>query len=80
MADPDFVLKNKIDKKLAMLFPEKWIPLYTMVSFSEIPYSEALRTGKEHDHILQTIVGHEKDIAAVIDSPDAGKILEGYLS
>jgi len=79
VADPDFVLKNKIDKKLAMLFPDKWIPLYTMVSFSEIPYSDALHTGKHHDHILQTIVSHEKHIADILDTPDCVKILEGYL-
>ncbi|MGY8989534.1 MAG: FAD-dependent oxidoreductase, partial [Flavobacteriales bacterium] len=30
--DPKFLLQKKIEKKFADLYPEKWTPLYTMVS------------------------------------------------
>ncbi|MCX8490101.1 MAG: NAD(P)/FAD-dependent oxidoreductase, partial [Cyclobacteriaceae bacterium] len=43
--DADFILRKKIESKLHELFPDKWIPLYAMVTFHEnIPYSVAYET------------------------------------
>ena len=39
-ADPKFLLQKKIEKKFSNLYPKKWIPLYSMVSFSNISYEE----------------------------------------
>lgn len=39
VADPEFLLRKKIEAKLHELFPDKWIPLYSMVTFhGNIPY------------------------------------------
>lgn len=37
---------------LHWMFPRSWIPLYTMVAFTRIPYDEAVRRGKRQDKIL----------------------------
>ena len=39
-ADPKFLLQKKIEKKFSNLYPKKWTPLYSMVSFSNISYEE----------------------------------------
>ncbi len=59
VADADFLLRKKIEAKLHELYPEKWIPLYSMVTFHEdLRYSEALRIGRLQkeimDHVMQT--------------------------
>jgi hypothetical protein len=36
--------------------PDKWIPLYTMVTFTDIPYSEAARIGKKQDSIMKKLM------------------------
>ena len=62
--DPDFLLRKKIEAKFANLYPEKWMPLYSQVTFSHIRYSDALKNGKEQDRIMAQIMAldgiHEK--------------------
>jgi kynurenine 3-monooxygenase len=54
--DDRFILRKKIEAKLHKLFPTDWIPLYTMVTFSEMDYAEALRLGKIQDRIMDEVL------------------------
>lgn len=57
VADSDFLLRKKIESRLHELFPEKWIPLYSMVTFNEnIRYSEALAVGKKQKLIMDDVM------------------------
>jgi kynurenine 3-monooxygenase len=57
VAQPRFQLQKKIETHFAKLHPEKWIPLYSMVTFSpEIPYSVALAEGKKQQAIMDKIL------------------------
>ena len=55
-ADPKFLLQKKIEKKFANLYPAKWIPLYSMVSFTNTPYAEAWEIGIKQEKIMQQIM------------------------
>ncbi len=55
-ADPDFLLRKKIEAKLHEKHPDKWMPLYSQVTFSHIPYAEALATGVKQDEIMARIM------------------------
>ncbi len=57
--DDRFLLRKKIEAHLHTLFPQRWIPLYTMVTFSHIPYSEALRIGRKQDEIMAKVLKRE---------------------
>lgn len=54
--DPDFLLRKKIEKKFAKLHPDKWMPLYSEVTFSHIPYSQALKGGEEKNEIMAEVM------------------------
>ena len=56
VANPKFLLRKKIEKAINAKHPEKWVPLYSMVTFSELRYSEALARGKEQDKIMEEIL------------------------
>ncbi len=56
VGDPTFLLRKKIEAKIFQKFPEKWMPLYSMVTFSDIPYSEALKEGIRQDGIMEKIM------------------------
>src|SRR5665213_2131264 len=45
VADKKFLLRKKIEAYLNEHFPDKWMSLYSMVTFSQIPYSKALKQG-----------------------------------
>ena len=55
-ADPKFLLQKEIEKKFTNLYPDKWIPLYSMVSFTNIPYSEAWEIGMKQEKLMQSIM------------------------
>lgn len=56
VADEKFVLRKKIEAKLSAEFPDKWLPLYSMVTFSDIPYSTAWNEGKRQDTVMQQVM------------------------
>ena len=55
-ADPKFLLQKKIEKKFANLYPDKWTPLYSMVSFTNIPYAEVWKIGMKQEKLMQNIM------------------------
>lgn len=57
VADADFLLRKKIEGKLYELFPDKWVPLYPMVTFMDnMRYSDALRTGQKQKLIMDEVM------------------------
>jgi kynurenine 3-monooxygenase len=55
--DAQFILRKKIETKLSQLFPDKWIPLYSMVTFREsIRYSTAYETGLKQKRIMDDVL------------------------
>lgn len=55
-ADPMFLLQKKIEKHFAAKHPEKWIPVYSRVTFSDRPYAEALAEGDVQEAIMQQVM------------------------
>jgi kynurenine 3-monooxygenase len=57
VADADFLLRKKIEAKVHELFPDRWIPLYSMVTFHEnIRYSDALKTGLKQQRVMDNVM------------------------
>jgi kynurenine 3-monooxygenase len=52
VADPAFQFRKKIAAKVAELYPDQFIPVYSMVSFSHLPYSEALKEYRRQEEVL----------------------------
>ncbi len=75
VADPEFLLRKKIEAKLYEKFPNRWIPQYTMVTFSHLPYSYALKVGKKQDEIMKKIMKKE-NLEATWESLDWEEIVE----
>ena len=68
VADPQFLLQKKIEARFAEKHPEKWMPLYSQVTFSHIRYSDAWKTGLKQDAIMKKIMSNFKDINTIWDS------------
>jgi kynurenine 3-monooxygenase len=57
VANPAFLLRKKIEAWFSDLHPDKWVPAYTLVTFSpEVRYSEALRRGKAQEKIMDEVM------------------------
>jgi len=55
-ADTKFLLQKKIEKHFANQYPEKWVPVYSRVTFSDRPYAEALAIGDRQEAIMQKVM------------------------
>jgi kynurenine 3-monooxygenase len=62
-----FKWKKKIEHALNRVMPATFVPLYDLVSFSTVPYSEAKARGAANDRAVRTVVavGVSLAVAAV---------------
>ncbi len=75
-ADEKFLLAKKIEKRFSDKHPDKWLPLYSRVTFSHRPYSEALAIGDKQNEIMAEVMDMA-NIFAIWDSEQVEqKILE----
>ena len=74
VGDPMFLLQKKIEAKFSEKNPDKWMPLYSQVTFSNIPYSEALEVGKRQDAIMKEIM-KTPNIENIWDSEEVEKAI-----
>lgn len=78
-ADPKFLLQKKIEAKFSQNHPDKWIPLYTMVTYSpNIRYSTALKEGIKQQAIMDEIMTIA-DIESKWDSNEVEKEILKHL-
>jgi kynurenine 3-monooxygenase len=55
VASPWFVLKKRLAVLLHALFPRWYLPLYTMIEFTRIPYAEAVRRARAQDRVVAVV-------------------------
>lgn len=65
-ADPEFLLRKKLEHRVMELYPERYLSLYSMVTFSQTPYSEARDKGRAQDQFFTKQL-KENDIQAKFD-------------
>jgi kynurenine 3-monooxygenase len=76
VADNEFLLRKKIEAKLHQLYPDRWIPLYTMVTFrDDIRYSEAYAAGQKQKKIMDEVM-KTPDIQTVWEKLDFARIIQ----
>ncbi|WP_205500501.1 FAD-dependent oxidoreductase [Rufibacter psychrotolerans] len=80
VADPRFLLQKKIEAKISAQYPDNWLPLYSMVTFSpDLPYAEALANGRRQEEIMRQLMEYiqtEEDY----NKPEVQQLLQAQLA
>ncbi len=71
-ANEEWLLQKKIERRITERHPDKWLPLYSQVTFSHTPYDVALRNGDLQDAIMKKVM-NRADISEVWDSKEVEK-------
>lgn len=79
VADPKFLLQKKIEAQFSKKHPEKWMPLYSQVTFSNIRYSVAYQQGKKQDAIMKSVMAAIPDIEEKWDSEEVEQAILKHL-
>ena len=74
VGQPEFLLRKKIEARFNSKYPNDWTPLYSMVTFSEIPYHIALAEGKRQDKVMEQVMALP-DIESKWDSEEVEKLM-----
>ncbi|WP_162055291.1 FAD-dependent oxidoreductase [Pontibacter pamirensis] len=78
VAKPSFLLRKKIEGKISEQYPDIWIPLYAMVTFTDLPYSYAMETGLKQEEIMKKVMKHVKTVEDY-NRPEVQQLLEKQL-
>jgi kynurenine 3-monooxygenase len=78
VADADFLLLQKIERRINYLYPDKYFPLYSMVAFTNIEYHTALTKGQEQEAMIQQII-KEKGITQTTSDEDIDKLIHEFM-
>ena len=62
---PWFVARKKLDVSLNRLWPNTWLPLYTMIAHTTMPYGEALARSRRQERILRSVIAGTGVLAAM---------------
>ena len=54
--DPIFLKQKALERRLQQAHPDQWLPLYSQVTFSHIPYQNALAEGKRQQRVMKQIL------------------------
>lgn len=74
VVDEKFLQKKKIDALLADMFPDRWSPLYEMVTFSHLPYADAMEQSDRQDALLDRI-GYDRVEGAIAEGKEKAEEL-----
>lgn len=78
VADPEFLLLQKIERRINYLYPDNYFPLYSMVAFTNIEYHTALTKGQEQEAMVKQII-QEKGITASTSDEDIDKLIHEFM-
>ena len=74
VSDPKFILRKKIEGKMYKNHPDKWMPLYSQVKFTNIQYADALAAAKKQDQIMEAVLDMP-NIDEIWDSPEVTEFI-----
>ena len=72
----DFLLRKKIEGKFSTLYPDKWIPLYSQVTFSHIRYHTVFQNGIDQDAIMEEVMS----LSNIHENWDNQEVMDKMLS
>ncbi len=55
VASRGFLMRKKAEKLLHRMFPQRFVPLYSMVTFSRVPYAEALARARRQWRVVRRV-------------------------
>jgi len=65
VADADFLLRRELGRTLAERHPERFVPRYSMVTFTRMPYAQAFARGAVQDALLRELATGKADLDAI---------------
>ena len=76
---PKFLLRKKIERRINEAYPERYLDLYSMISFTQMPYTEALRMDCEQRAIVEQIMS-VKEVEKKLNSVEVNQLISTLMA
>lgn len=78
VGDHHFLLRKRIERRINELFPDRYIPLYNLISFTCVSYVDALRRDREQRAVIDRVL-ESPDLLENLDSDEIRDRIERLL-
>ncbi len=78
VADSQFLLRKQIEVYLATKYPDKFLPVYSMVTFSHMPYSRALAEVNAQNALFEQILSLTNIELDWRENPEVDRIFHSW--
>lgn len=75
---PEFLLRKAIERKVNQMYPDEYLPLYSMIAFSCMPYLEALQIDRRQSSLIDSVMTVE-DVAVNLNSPAVENLIRSLM-
>jgi kynurenine 3-monooxygenase len=79
VGDHEFQLRKKVERRLNELYPDRYIPLYNLISFTRVTYVEALKREREQRTLLDRLMANAA-VRERLERGDSEESLDPLLS
>ncbi|MBS1772896.1 MAG: FAD-dependent monooxygenase [Bacteroidetes bacterium] len=76
VAEPSFLERKKIEKELGKRYPDQFVSVYEMVSFTHTPYATAMKCIEAQDQLLQSIMNEGDFFSNISDNTFCSRLDE----
>lgn len=67
VADPKFLLRKRIERKMNLLFPTEYFSLYSRIAFTTLPYNQAVKIESSYSQIINELIM----LPEIVSDPDS---------
>jgi kynurenine 3-monooxygenase len=74
-----FLLRKELERWVNDLYPDRYAPLYSLISFTNVPYAEALRQDREQRTLVDQLLAIP-DVREKLASPEVRGLVDRFLA
>ena len=78
VSDKRFIQKKSLERRVQRLFPDRYVPLYELIAFSDLPYGEVLHRSKELS-LLATRVMERLGSNELTDADELDRVIRSMI-
>lgn len=75
----DFLLRKELERWVSDLYPDRYAPLYSLISFTNVPYAEAMRQDREQRTLVDRLLA-VPNVREKLGSPEVRGMVDAFMA
>jgi kynurenine 3-monooxygenase len=75
VGEPEFLLRKEVERRLSEVSPERFTPMYVLISFTTMPYVEALARGRRQQSLISWVMAQPRIRERLADADELRRLV-----